>query len=186
VNGSSSRRLFFNAESLAETRFDSIETAYRRYAALARELPASLRPTVFGGALWRGIWYVAGGKSYPAQLVRDAGGAYLWADDTSRGSLPLDFEAVYDRAHNAKVWLAMRNEWKTLADIESDDGSYAGFAAYGAGEVFNANARLNRHGGNDYWESGMLEPHILLADLIKILHPELLPEHRLKFYQRLK
>ncbi|MYK41684.1 MAG: ABC transporter substrate-binding protein, partial [Gemmatimonadetes bacterium] len=41
------------------------------------------------------------------------------------------------------------------------------------------------HGGNDYWEAGLVEPHIVLADFIKILHPDHLPEHALKFYKKL-
>ncbi|MDE2733193.1 MAG: ABC transporter substrate-binding protein, partial [Gemmatimonadota bacterium] len=101
------------------------------------------------------------------------------------GSLPLDFEAVYEKAHAADVWLTMRNEWHSLAEVQAADERYAAFAAFNSGRVYNANARLNAHGGNDYWESGLVEPHIVLADFIKILHPDRLPEHALKFYQKL-
>ena len=61
----------------------------------------------------------------------------------------------------------------------------ADFDAFKAGRVFNNDRRLNEHGGNDYWESGSLRPDIVLADLIKILHPQLLPDHELVFYRRL-
>ena len=49
----------------------------------------------------------------------------------------------------------------------------------------NNNARVNVDGGNDYWEGGISNPDIVLADLIKILHPELLPEHQLFYYRKL-
>lgn len=176
---------FFNAEALAEKRFAAIAAQYQQYAALVREVPTAQRPTVFGGSVWRDHWHVAGGKSYAAQLVAAAGGAYLWADDDSGGSLPLDFEAVYEKAHAADVWLTMRNEWHSLAEVQAADERYAAFAAFQSGRVYNANARLNAHGGNDYWERGLAEPHIVLADLIKILHPDRLPNHALKFYQKL-
>jgi iron complex transport system substrate-binding protein len=79
----------------------------------------------------------------------------------------------------------MRNEWQTLAEVQAADERYANFAPLNNGRVYNANARLNEHGGNDYWENGIAEPHLVLADMIKILHPELLPEHELKFYRRM-
>ena len=176
---------FFNAEALAEKRFADIAAQYQQYAALVRDIPTAQRPTVFGGSLWRDAWHIAGGKSYAAQLIAAAGGAYLWADDDSAGSLPLDFEAVYEKAHAASVWLTMRNQWHSLAEVQAADERYAAFAAFNSGQVYNANARLNAHGGNDYWESGLAEPHIVLADFIKILHPDRLPEHALKFYQKL-
>ncbi len=176
---------FFDKEQQAAAYFDTVVSHYHAYAALTQDLPASQRPTVFGGALWRDTWYISGGQSYPAQLVRDAGGHYLWADDDTRGSLPLDFEAVYQRAHSGDFWLTMHNDWKRLADVAAADSRYADFAAFAHSQVYNANARLNPQGGNDYWERGVVEPHILLADFIKMLHPELLPQHHLKYYQRL-
>lgn len=176
---------FFNAEALAEKHFADIAAQYQQYAALVRDVPTAQRPTVFGGSLWRDTWHISGGKSYAAQLIAAAGGAYLWADDASTVSLPLDFEAVYEKAHAADVWLTMRNEWHSLAAVQAADVRYAALAAFQSGLVYNANARLNAHGGNDYWESGIAEPHIALADVIKILHPDRLPHHALKFYKKL-
>ena len=121
---------FFNAEALAERRFADIVAQYQQYAALVQDVPTDQRPTVFGGSLWRDTWHVAGGKSYAAQLVAAAGGAYLWADDDSGGSLPLDFEAVYEKAHAADIWLTMRNEWHSLAEVQAADERYAAFAAF--------------------------------------------------------
>jgi iron complex transport system substrate-binding protein len=176
---------FYNKEDLAKARFDSIVARYQAYADRTKDLHQNRRPTVFGGALWRGTWYVSGGKTYVAQLIKDAGGTYLWADDDSRQSLSLDFEVVYEKAHHADCWLTKRNEWHALADVVSADDRYGDFAAFQSGQVYNANARLSENGGNDYWESGLVEPDVVLADLIKIFHPELLPNHQLKFYKRL-
>jgi len=98
----------------------------------------------------------------------------------------LDFEVVYEKAHNADYWLPMRNEWHALADVIRTDDRYKDFAVFKSGLVYNANARLNEKGGNGYWESGLLEPHLILADLIHVLHPDLLPKHALKFYKKLE
>jgi len=177
---------FYDKEDVATARFDSVVAQYQRYVNLTKDLPREKRPTVFGGTLWRGTWYVSGGKTYAAQLIQDAGGAYLWADDDSRQSLSLDFEVVYERAHLADYWLPMRNEWVSLADVVNTDARYKDFAAFRAGRVYNANARLNANGGNDYWETGLVEPQVMLADLIRILHPGVLDAGGLKYYRQLK
>ena len=41
------------------------------------------------------------------------------------------------------------------------------------GRVYNNNRRTNPSGGNDYWESGVIHPDLILQDLIRIFHPEL-------------
>ena len=44
---------------------------------------------------------------------------------------------------------------------------------------------MSKNGGNDYWESGVVHPERLLADLIHIMHPDMLPDRELYYYQRL-
>ncbi len=176
---------FFNKEALAAARFDSIVVRYNARKALTRNLPADKKPTVFVGSLWRGTWFMSGGKTYAAQLLEDAGADYLWSDNESQRSLSLDFEAVYEKAHDAEFWITMRNEWRCRNDVVAEDERYGKFGAVKTGKVFNANARLNANGGNDYWETGLIEPDVLLADLIEILHPNLLSDHQLKYYRKL-
>ncbi len=176
---------FFNKEKRASAQFDSIVVRYEVFRSLTQNLPMDKRPTVFGGSLWRGTWFMAGGKTYPAQLLRDAGANYLWGDSDSQQSLALDFETVYEKAHDADCWITMKNEWRSRDDVVAEDARYRKFAAFENGNVFNANARLNAHGGNDYWETGLIEPDVVLADIIKILHPHLLPNHQFKYYRKL-
>ena len=51
--------------------------------------------------------------------------------------------------------------------------------------IYNNNERISSGGGNDYYESGPINPQKVLADLIKIFHPELLPDHELYYYKKL-
>jgi iron complex transport system substrate-binding protein len=174
---------FFNREAAATAAYDEIVTRYNEIAALAQGVAE--RPTVFTGAPFQGTWYMPGGNSYVARLLADAGAAYLWADDDSTGSQQLSFEAVFEKAQNADFWLNT-SSWTSLADALAADERFAEFAAFKSGKVFNNNARLNPYGGNDYWETGVTNPDIVLADLIKIFHPELLPDHELVYYQQLQ
>lgn len=175
--------LFFNQEARAEQVFNTIAQDYNALVQLTEDLEQ--RPTVFTGFSYEGTWYMPGGQSYAAHLLRDAGATYLWADSERAGSLPLDLEAVYDRAASADFWINVSQDWFSKADVIAADPRYGKFLALQAGRVFNNNARLNPTGGNDYWEGGLINPHWVLADLIKIFHPDLLPNHDLVYYQPL-
>jgi len=176
--------LFFNQEAQAEAEFAAIATEYE----VLRRLTASVqaRPTVLTGFSYDGTWYVPGGQSYVAQLLEDAGADYLWAEVEQTGSVPLDFEAVYDRAAEADVWINVSPDWQSRQDAIATDPRYGQFAAWQTGQIYNNTARVNAHGSNDYWESGIVNPDQVLADLIKLFHPELLPDHELVYYHPLQ
>lgn len=176
--------LFFNQEAAAEQTFAEMAARYTAMAAKARAVTD--KPTVLTGFTYDGTWYVSGGDSYVAQMLADAGAAYLWADEGSTGSAQLSFEVVYERAQGADFWLNGSGSWLSLTDVTKDDERYTKFAAFQNGAIYNNNARLNENGGNDYWESGVAYPDIVLADLITIFHPELLPDHKLYYYRKLE
>ncbi len=175
--------LFFNQEGQAEQVFDQIAQSYESVKSLVADVED--RPTVVTGGNFSGVWYVPGGNSYAAQFLQDAGADYAWADDPSTGSLPLSVEAVFDRAASAEIWLNGKQSWRSRADLVAEDERYQEFQAFQSGQIYVPNVRLNESGGNDYWESGLMNPHLVLSDLIKILHPEVLPEHELVYYRRL-
>lgn len=176
---------FFNREAEANALFDEIATNYADLTALTADLHPAERPTVLLNAMFSGTWYISGGASYAASMVADAGGAYVFADDTSTGGVPLTFEAVIEAGAEADVWLNP-NIWRTLADGLAEDERYAEFAAFQTGQVYNNNARSTELGSTDYFEYGGLRVDWLLADLIAILYPDLLPDHALYFYQQLQ
>ena len=122
-------------------------------------------------------------SGWSRRYLADAGAAYLWADEEAAGNVPLDFEVVFDRAAYAEFWLNP-GIWKTQGEAMAEDERYTGFAAMQNNMMFNNNARLNEHGGNDYWESGVISPHLVLADLIRLFHPTYLSDHELYYYRR--
>ena len=97
----------------------------------------------------------------------------------------MDVEAVYERALEADVWLNTGN-WRHMDDALAADPRFAAINALRQNHVYNNNRRLNPSGGNDYWESGMLNPDVVLADLITIFHNHLLPDHELVYYRQLE
>ncbi|MEH2467247.1 MAG: ABC transporter substrate-binding protein [Nostoc sp.] len=175
--------LFFNKEEKAEKIFNEIANKYEQIAQKAKSVKN--RPTVFVGFNFKGTWYMPGGKSYVAKYLADAGANYLWSNDKSSGSLPLFFEVVLERAANADYWLNFSQSWQSLQDLSTEDNRYTDFKAVKTGNLYNNNARINGNGGNDYWEGGISNPEIVLADFIKIFYPEILPNHQLFYYRKL-
>lgn len=174
--------LFFNAESMAISRFADVERAYLANKQIAKDLKN--KPNVMVGSMYGGVWYVPGGNSFTSKLIADAGGKYIWDDDSSVGGVPLNFEQILKRAKTADIWINP-SSWKTLRQGTQEDARYRLFNAFATKQVYNNNARMNLSDGNDIYESGSANPHLVLADLIRVLHPELLPNHQLKWYHRL-
>jgi len=53
-------------------------------------------------------------------------------------------------------------------------------------QVYNFNKRLLPSTANDFWESAVARPDLLLSDVIAILHPEILPGYQLVYAEKLK
>lgn len=174
--------LFFGEYDKAVAHFDSIEANYFRLKALVDSL--GVRPRVFCNTPYKDTWYVPGGKSYLAAMIADAGGDYVWADDSSEDVIALNLESVLQKAADADIWINT-GVVDNRADMLKIDERMAFFRAYKAGQLYNNNARKTIAGGNDFWESGMLYPDVILADLIKIFHPELFEVPDLFYYHKL-
>nr|WP_138503607.1 ABC transporter substrate-binding protein [Nostoc sp. PA-18-2419] len=175
--------LFFNKEEQAEKIFQEITHKYEQVSQKVKSVKN--RPTVFVGFNFKGTWFMPGGKSYVAKYLADAGANYLWSDNKFSGSLPLSFEVVLERAANADYWLNFSQSWLSLQDLLAEDNRYADFKAVKTGNLYNNNARVNESGGNDYWEGGISNPDTVLSDLSKILHPEILLNHKLFYYHKI-
>ncbi|NLJ43472.1 MAG: ABC transporter substrate-binding protein [Bacteroidales bacterium] len=173
----------YSKEKTADSIFKGIEHDYKDTEAFIRK-NAKEHPRVLLGLPFKDTWYISPGNSYISELVNDAGGYYLWCDTESDESIPMGLENVYIKALTADYWLNPGTA-ETLNQISSLDNRFAGLPCYRNGNVFNNIKRTNKQGGNDYWESGTVRPHILLLDLASILHPELFPGRELYFYRKL-
>jgi iron complex transport system substrate-binding protein len=173
----------YGQEAIATQKFDSVVNTYQHLRALAQTVPD--RPAVLLGLPWRGTWYISGGKSYVARLVSDAGGDYIFNKLDFKDSRPMALEKVYEQALNAKFWL---NSGDALSkfDLLSVDNRFDKLPCVKQDRIFNNNNLVNPAGGNAFFESGVVEPEIILSDLIYILHPQLLPSHQLKYYRKLQ
>lgn len=155
------------------------------YEQIKQRAQQTQRPSVLTGIAYEGTWYVAGGKSFLAQLVADAGGAYLWRDNAETGGVPMAFEAVYAQALAADVWLNV-SEARDLATLRTFDPRYTEFTAFQRGRVFSYAKRVSPSGGYDIFESAVVQPHLVLQDLARIFQTAAPPEDSLFYYTRLR
>ena len=169
--------LFVGKEAEANTIFDTIAHRYERLAAIGQSV--AVKATVFSGKPFKDIWYMPGGQSYAARFMADAGLTYLWAENPDVGSQPLDFESVYAKAVKSDLWLMHENyEGKfTYSRLLEENARYADFEAFKKHRILFCNTNTN-----DYYEEGLLEPDIILADIISFAHPELKLPHTPKYY----
>lgn len=174
---------FFDQDSLANELFLDIESKYLEAKEIVSKADIE-KPSALVGQDFRGSWSMPGGKSFNAQLLNDAGIYYYYAENQSRGSLSTTIEEALVYFNNADLWINVQAS--TLDEMVTFDKRYKLFNAYKTGEVYNVNKRINKRGGNDYWELGVARPDLLLKDLIKIAHPTLLPDYELTFMEKLK
>jgi len=175
--------LFFRVEEKSELIFQAIDSAYQTLAARAHLMEE--KPIVLTGLPWKDTWYMAGGNSFAARLIKDAGGSYLWRDNPSTQAIPLDLESVYSKAVGAHIWINP-GAASSLEELEHFDERLGALPVLQTGNVYGNNRRLTHGGGNDYWESGSVRPDLVLADLIALFHPDLMTDHQFIYYRKLK
>jgi iron complex transport system substrate-binding protein len=173
--------LLTGEEEKANAVFAGIEERYNALKALAADVAE--RPVVLSGELHGGNWYVGGGRSFLAQIFRDAGGAYFLPDDQNSGGLNLDFETVYSQTANARYWRIVNSYNGTFSydALKAEDARYADLNAFREKGVVYCNMREK-----PFYENMPVQPDVVLADLIHIFHPELLPaDYQPVFYELL-
>ena len=108
-------------------------------------------------------WFMPSTQSYVARLITDAGGRYIYQKNTGNASIPIDLEEAYLLASDADMWLnvGMAN---SLDDLKASCPKFTDTRCFKNGEVYN---------------------NIVLRDLVKIFHPELVQEECV-YYKQLK
>lgn len=157
----------------------------KRYQTL-KDLTASVeqRPTVMFNTPWNDSWIMPSTKSYMAQLVNDAGADYIYKENTSNSSAPIGLETAYGLIQKADYWINVGMA-STLDELKAVNPKFTDAKSVREKTAYNNNLRLTATGGNDYWESAVVRPDIVLRDLIHIFHPELVSDS-LYYYRHLE
>jgi len=180
--------LFYNLEERANALYADIVAQYEAVREKAAAVAADDRPSVLINSFlgYADAWFIPGADTYLSRLIRDAGGELLLAEEGSASSRGLSFEVVYESGLEADIWLIETFGVYSRENLLALDSRFGDFSAFQSGAVWNNNCDENANGGNNIYEWGVTNPHLVLADLVAIFHPERMPNHDFSFYQRLK
>ncbi len=156
---------FYAKDSLAKIKFDKIKKAYKNLT--DKILQKTDKPGIVLNIPFQGIWYLPGGKSYMAKLIEDAGGNYLWNNNNKNESFSVNLEEIFLKNDSIDILINPANA-KSIQDILKTDKRLKNLNCIKNKNIFNNNKRHSKSGGNDFWESGAVKPHLILKDLIFI------------------
>jgi iron complex transport system substrate-binding protein len=146
-------------------------------------MPESRRPKVLLNTPSHEQWYVPGGATVLAQLVSDAGGRYAYADNPSSDVVAVSLEHVAATAGNSDIWFV--SEVPSVAALVSLDHRLMSFAAVRRGAVYRNDGHRDARGRDPYWKNLLAMPDVALADMIRLFHPDLLPDYTPVYARRL-
>ena len=168
-----------------EELFAGIESRYLELRKQVEE-SATERPTVMFNTPYRDTWYMPSSRSYAVRIVEDAGGRYVYDGNHGTASQPIDLELAYVLTREADYWINV-GQYATLEDLRRDNPRFVGAKAVREGRVYSSDRRATAKGGSDFWESAVVNPDVVLRDLVAILHPELnLVSEELTYYKRIE
>ena len=196
--------LLYGRAEEADSLFHEVETAYNDLKARveqfvhtesvplehpslegrAGERLAEGHPRVISDLITGSTWYVPGGNSTMGRLIADAGGDYIFKDRSESGSLALAPETVFAESQDADVWFMKYTNPvadKTYQDLAAESPLYPQMKAYKNRQVYGCNLSYV-HFYNDL----PYHPERHLRDMIRMFHPQLLPDHQLKYYKPLQ
>ena len=130
------------------------------------------------------IWNLPAGESFVAQFLNDANTNYLWKNSKGKGSLSISFESILDKGKSAGIWIAP-GYFSSKKQMLEKNANYKEFTAFKNNQVFTFANKVGETGGVLYFELGPTRPDLVLKDIIKITHPELLKEYTPTFFEKM-
>jgi len=173
----------YDKDEEAKTIFEQIKLDYQNTRELAKK--AVSKPIVITGNMYENVWYLPKGDSWSAIFLSDSNTEYPWSETKGTGSLALSFEEVFDLAQNADFWIGA-GTYSSLEEMKKTNPHYAKFKAFQQGNVYSFSTKKGSKGGVLYYELSPNRPDLVLKDILKITHPELVENHELHFFKRLE
>lgn len=167
--------------------FEGIERRYAAEKRRAAEMAArdGRRPRVMLNTPYSDTWFMPSVNSYFVRFIEDAGGEYVYPQNTSTGSVPISLEDALLLASGADFWLNVGSAG-TLGELCAANPRFSDIGVVRNARVYNNTKRMTPGGGSDFWETGAVEPDIILADIARILHTDNVPADSLRYYKRLQ
>ena len=141
-------------------------------------------PKVMVNAPFLDSWFMPSTKSYIATMIKDAGGEYIYRKNTGNASNPIDLEEALKLVSEADYWINIGTV-NSIEELKVACPAFLSAECVKQGRLYNNNHISSPGGGNDCYESGVVNPDLILKDMIKIFHPQLIEEN-FTYYHKLK
>lgn len=174
---------FFDKENEADKIFNDVKVRYNYL--LSKVKKVKHKPIILVGENRQGIWQAPGGESYLSTFIDAAGGEYVWKSVKNNFPVSRPIELIYKTAEQYDYWISF-GSWKSKADLLKEDSRYSLLISKLKRGVYSCNKLDNNRGGNDYWETGSMRPDLVLGDFVKMIHPELKIDHKLRWFSPLE
>ena len=176
--------VLFDKEKQADSIFKVIEANYLK--AKNSALKATTKPTILSGAIMsKDIWNLPAGNSFVAQFLKESNTNYLWNNSKGKGSLSLSFESVFEKGKDADFWIAP-GYFSSKEQLLQSNQIYTEFEAFKNNKIYTPSTKKGKTDGVLYYELAPVRPDLVLKDLIKITHPNLLPNYTLTFFEKMQ
>ena len=163
----------------ADSLFARVTSEYDRLKAGAAK--AATRPLVLTERIYGDTWFCPGGNSTVARMISDAHARYAFHNDSHQGSLPLSEETVISKASDADIWLFTYSGDHPLTKKEllTECRGYSQIKAFQTNGIYQCNNMTSR-----FFDETSFRPDFLLADYVRIFHPEIFDKGQLRYYLR--
>jgi iron complex transport system substrate-binding protein len=176
--------VLFDQKKQADSIFKVIETNYLTAKGIA--LKATAKPTILSGAIMsKDIWNLPAGNSFVAQFLKESNTNYLWENSKGKGSLSLSFESVFEKGKTANFWITP-GYFSSKKQLLQSNQIYADFEAFKNDRIYTPSTKKGKTGGVIYYELAPTRPDLVLKDIIKIVHPNLLPNYTFTFFEKMQ
>ncbi|MGL4364252.1 MAG: ABC transporter substrate-binding protein [Bacteroidales bacterium] len=173
----------WNNEEQGIKKFNEIESLY--VEAKNKLEYTSKKTQVLLNAPWGNAWFLPGAQSYMNTFLLEANGESIVPLINQGKSHPFDIEYIFGFGKIADVWINPGSA-QSLKELVRMHPLIPMIKNQRNIRIFNNNKRINSNGGNDFFESGVVCPHLILRDLIAIFHPIHSQHHSFVYYQQLK
>ena len=162
--------------------FEDVKQSYHSLKVLAKT--STKKPSVISGAMHQDRWYLPYGTSWQAQFFEDAHADYIYSHTQGKGSAAFAFETVLQDAKQAEFWISP-GQYTTYEQLTENNTHYQEFDAFQEKNIFTMARTTGETGGVLFYELGPNRPDLILKDLVKIFHPDLLKDKDFTFFKPL-
>lgn len=173
--------LFFNKEAEANRLFNEIrercESLIEKVEQISEKKSTFLLYHPSDQADWkahRNDFYASYLQSISNNVLKDDGPTH---------SVGMTNEKVLELAENADFWIVNSTsdkDWPPVSYLNS-------FKSYQEQNVYHYQKRTNyEHNAYDWYETPEVRPDLVLEDLVSIFYPDILPDHELIFFEKVK